>query len=87
LAAWRTVGLLWPPPVRPAATAAAATLQLVTLTVLAAGWPRRAVAASALLFLLAEGLRVFQGRLDAVGAVSLTAALFLYILRPARSRP
>jgi phosphatidylglycerophosphate synthase len=87
LAAWRTAGLLWPPPVRPAATAAAATLQLATLAVLAAGRPRRTVAALALLFLLVEGLRMFQGRLDAVGAFSLTAALLLYVLRPARSRP
>ncbi len=69
-----------------AAAEAAAVLQLFTLAVLAAGWPRRAVAAAALLFLLVEGLRAFQGRLDAAGAVSLTAALLLYVLRPARSR-
>ena len=86
LAAWRSVGLLWPPVVRPVASAAAAVLQLLALAILAAGWPRRAVAASALLFLLVEGLRAFQGRLDAAGAVSVAAALLLYVLRPARSR-
>jgi CDP-diacylglycerol--glycerol-3-phosphate 3-phosphatidyltransferase len=86
LAAWRSSALLWPPPARPAAAAAAAALQLLALVILAAGRPRRAVAASALLFLLLEGLRAFQGRLDAVGAVSLTAALLLYVLRPARGR-
>jgi len=87
LAAWRPAGLLWPLAARPAAAAAAAALQLLTLAIMAAGLPRRAVYASALLFLLVEGLRAFQGRLDAAGAVSLAAALLLYVLRPARSRP
>jgi len=86
LAAWRPVGLLWPSAARPAAAVAAAVLQLLTLAILAAGLPRRAVAAAALLFLLVEGLRAFQGRLDAAGAVSVTVALLLYVLRPARSR-
>ena len=87
LAAWRAAGLLWPPAARPAASAAAAALQLLTLAIMAAGVPRRAVAISALLFLLVEGLRAFQGRLDLAGAVSLAAALLLYVLRPARRLP
>jgi CDP-diacylglycerol--glycerol-3-phosphate 3-phosphatidyltransferase len=87
LAAWRTAGLLWPPAGRPTAAAAAAALQLLALAIMAAGVPRCAVYASALVFLLVEGLRAFQGRLDVAGAVSLSAALLLYVLRPARRPP
>ena len=54
---------------------------------LAAGFPRRAVSAGALLFLLVEALRAFQGPWDPVGVLSLTAALLLYLLRPAKLRP
>ena len=87
LAAWRPTALLLPAAARPAAAAVAAALQLLTLIVMAAGFPRRGVYVSALLFLLVEGLRAFQGGLDPAGATALCAALLLYALRPARRDP
>jgi len=84
LAPWRPAGLLLPAAARPAAAAAAAVVQLLSLAVMAAGFPRRGVYLSALVFLLVEGLRAFQGGLDPAGAVALCAALLLYVFRPAR---
>jgi phosphatidylglycerophosphate synthase len=83
LGAWHAGVRFLPAAAQPAAAALAAVLQLLALTVLAAGFPRRAVSAGALLFLLVEALRAFQGPWDPVGVLSLTAALLLYLLRPA----
>jgi hypothetical protein len=83
LGAWRAGVRFLPAAAQPAAAALAAVLQLLALTVLAAGFPRRAVSAGALLFLLVEALRAFQGPWDPIGVLSLTAALLLYLLRPA----
>jgi len=82
LGAWRAAALFLPPAGRPASAALAAALQLAGLAVLAVGRPRRAVPACALLFLLVEALRAFQGPWDALGVLSLSSALLLYLLRP-----
>jgi CDP-diacylglycerol--glycerol-3-phosphate 3-phosphatidyltransferase len=86
LGAWRAAVLFLPTAVRPAAAALFAALQLLALAVLAAGYPRRAISAGALLFLLVEAMHAFQGPWDSVGIVSLAAALLLYLLRPASKR-
>jgi CDP-diacylglycerol--glycerol-3-phosphate 3-phosphatidyltransferase len=83
LGAWRAAVLFVPAGLRPTAAALAAALQLSGLAVLAAGRPRRAVPAAAALLLLVEGSRAFQGPWDVTGAIALSVALLLYLLRPA----
>ncbi len=83
LGVWSAAVLFLPAGARPAAAAAAAALQLLGLAVLAAGHPRRASPGCAALLLLIEAWRSFQGPWDATGAVVLSAALLLYLLRPA----
>ncbi len=84
LSVWRAAVLFLPAGSRPAAAAAAAALQLLGLAVLAVGHPRRALPGCAALLLLLEASRAFQGTWDATGAVVLSAALLLYLLRPVR---
>jgi hypothetical protein len=83
LGAWRAAVGFLPDAVRPAAAALAAGLQLAGLGVLASARPRRAVPAAAALVLLVAALSAFQGYWDVAGMLSLTAALLLYLLRPA----
>jgi CDP-diacylglycerol---glycerol-3-phosphate 3-phosphatidyltransferase len=85
LAPWRPAGIFLPASAQPAAAVAVTGVQLAALAVMAAGFPRRGVSIGALVFLLLEALRSFQGGLDPVGAVTLCAALLLYVFRPARS--
>jgi CDP-diacylglycerol--glycerol-3-phosphate 3-phosphatidyltransferase len=86
LEAWRAAVGFLPAAVQPAAAALTAALQLAALVLLAAGHPRRAVPACAMLVLLIEGLRAFQGPWDPLGALILGAALLLLLLRPAPRR-
>jgi CDP-diacylglycerol--glycerol-3-phosphate 3-phosphatidyltransferase len=81
LRAWRVAVAFLPGSVRPAAAALAAALELSGLAVLAAGRPRRAVPAAAVLVLLVVALSALQGSWDAAGMLSLTAALLLHLLR------
>ena len=81
--AWRAAVAFLPAVAQPAAAALAAAMQLAALVVLAAAHPRRAMPAAALLALLIEGLRAFQGPWDLLGALALGAALLLLLLRPA----
>ena len=87
LGAWSAAVRFLPAAVQSAAAAVAAAVQLAALAVLAAGQPRRSASTAALLCLLVEALRAFQGRLDPLGAASLTAALLLFLLRPAPAVP
>jgi CDP-diacylglycerol--glycerol-3-phosphate 3-phosphatidyltransferase len=80
--AWRAAVSFLPAVAQPAAAALAAALQLAALVVLAAAHPRRAMPAAALLALLIEGLRAFQGPWDLLGALVLGSALLLLLLRP-----
>jgi phosphatidylglycerophosphate synthase len=86
LGAWRAAVGFLPAAVQPAAAALAAALQVAALAVLAAGYPRRALPAAAMVALLIEGLRAFQGPWDPLGALILGTALLLLLLRPAPRR-
>jgi CDP-diacylglycerol--glycerol-3-phosphate 3-phosphatidyltransferase len=83
LGAWGAAVAFLPEPLRPAAAALAALLQLAGLAVLALARPPRAMPSAALGVLLVMALGAFQGRWDEAGMLSLTAALLLYLLRPA----